>query len=237
MNVRLLREFVELLLLEKIRSTKGISPYGNKFNMKKFASLGSIYMLDTYANSYLEFIGQGSSRTAYLMSSRYVLKIARNEKGIAQNEAEIDVYTNPTSKPIVSKIHNFDPEFKWVIADLVRPFKTSNKQDEDEFENGTGISWDDFYYELKAEIEKKDVDLSHFTQVVIATMEANDLLFGDVANMDHWGKTPDGKVVLLDYGFTNEVWKKHYKQPDEEVDSQAVTANYGESDSAVTKKF
>ena len=37
---------------------------------------------------------------------------------------------------------------------------------------------------------------------------------GDLKEIDHWGKTPDGRCVLLDYGFTQDVFKSHYSDDD-----------------------
>jgi hypothetical protein len=30
--------------------------------------------------------------------------------------------------------------------------------------------------------------------------------------LSSWGKTADGRLVLLDYGFTDDVYQKHYKK-------------------------
>jgi hypothetical protein len=36
------------------------------------------------------------------------------------------------------------------------------------------------------------------------------LLTSDLIRLDHWGKTPTQRVVLLDYGFTPEVQSQFY---------------------------
>ena len=41
-------------------------------------------------------------------------------------------------------------------------------------------------------------------------MKVRGLAIGDLWVYDHWGKTADGRVVLLDYGLTDEIWNSHY---------------------------
>jgi uncharacterized protein YeaC (DUF1315 family) len=213
MSTDLLREYISTIV-EKIRSTKYDDNFGHKFNFKEFKSLENIKQMIMYADSFLEKLGQGSSRAAYLLSSRYVLKIAINQKGIAQNETEVDVYTNPKSRPIVSKIHSEDPEYKWLVADVVKPI-TSEK----EFKNITGIEFDYFIRKLRPLVSGTSSEElpEEFIQAAVATIRANQLLMADIEVLEHWGKTPDGRAVLLDYGFTREVWKNHYKEDKHDV--------------------
>lgn len=36
------------------------------------------------------------------------------------------------------------------------------------------------------------------------------LSYGDLLELGHWGKTADGKIVLLDYGFNEDIAKQYY---------------------------
>lgn len=212
MSERLLREYMSLVI-EKIRSRK--TPGGETFDLKRFKSLNDINDMHDYAGKYLDKLGTGSSRAAYLMSGRYALKIALNNKGIGQNEAELDVYTNPATKRIIAKVYAADERDKWLVADLVKPV-TSEK----EFEELAGVSWKDFGKQVYEGLKLHDVDnASDFAKAVVATAHSNRLLLGDLVDqlnspfksvIDHWGKTPDGRIVLLDYGFTEDVDKQHY---------------------------
>ena len=201
-HINLLKEYIELLS-EKIRSSK-TSKFGNdtKFNIKTFKNLEHIEQLVEYAKTFLEPLGTGSSRIAFLMSSKYALKIAINEKGLAQNETEVGVYTNPGSKPLVAAVHGADHGYKWLISDLVKPMSPNNVN---EFESITGISFKELIEDTRQHTPKTKMG-----KALRTTMVNNDLLMGDVKEIDHWGKTSDGRIVLLDYGFTGEVWSKHY---------------------------
>lgn len=201
----LLREYISMLLWE-IRSIKKGSAFGDKFNMKKFEALDNINMLVAYAESFLEKLGQGSSRVAFVLSPRYVLKIAINNKGIAQNETEVQIASNPKTKSIIAKVHKFDPNYKWVISDAVRELKS-----DDDFSKATGLNWYTFLYEVAAIAKGKWIGYpSEMAQATGETMKVNNMMFGDISKIGHWDKTADGRVVLLDYGLTGEVWKKHY---------------------------
>jgi hypothetical protein len=230
----LLQEYVSLLI-EKIRTQKGQKgPLGEKFDLKHFKSLDNINTMLEYAKAFLQPLGEGSSRKAFLLSSKYALKIAINKKGLAQNEQELDVFTNPKSKPVVAKIYDAGSEHQWVISDLVKPLAAENAGKR-EFEEHTGIQWADFEADLtdfvkkKNEITPEDIELmgGHkavaFIQAVVATARASNLLVGDLKEPSHWGKTPDGRLVLLDYGFSEDVWSQHYSK------SQNVVPKTGKS--------
>jgi hypothetical protein len=51
------------------------------------------------------------------------------------------------------------------------------------------------------------------------------LLPADIDSINHWGKTPDGRCVLLDYGYTEDVHKSHYSNrvTKDDVDQYAKT--------------
>jgi len=218
MSDRLLREYLTLVI-EKIRSKQGSSGKSTeRFDLKRFKKLDDNREMLKYANDHLDQLGVGSSRVAFLLSGRYALKVALNEKGYGQNEAELDVYTNPKTKRVIAKVYAAHDENAWLISDLVKPIKS-----EKEFEQLAKVSWEDFSKQVWEGIVLHDVDgASDFAKAVVATANSNNLLFGDLADqlgqknahfksvIDHWGKTPDGRVVLLDYGFTEAVNQKHY---------------------------
>lgn len=96
----------------------------------------------TYAKKNLQLLGEGSARIVFLLSNRYVLKIARpgaTQKGVAQNKSEVDVYTNPKVRPIVTAVYDSDKQYKWIVSEIVRPLYSQQ-----EFEQMTGISWEIF---------------------------------------------------------------------------------------------
>ena len=238
MNVTLLREMIGLVL-EKIRTEKGVSSkIGEKFSINKFKQIEEPNIALVYANHFLESIGEGSSRKTFLLSSKYALKIALNKAGVGQNEAEIDVFTNPKTKPIVSKIYSSGPNNSWLISDLVKPL-TSEK----EFESLTKISWRQFQELMRKAYDEQKIDPKspEFVKNVLNFAFGNSMMMGDMAGdgkMDHWGKTPDGRVVLLDSGFTRDVFQNHYSTPQKTgVNPHEEPTNVpGNSEKNTTKK-
>lgn len=93
------------------------------FDINIFKSLRSAYEAAEYADERLEELGTGSSRKVFLLSSGKVLKIAygKQNAGKAQNQEEVNVFTNPKSRPVVAKVFDYDPSFRWIISELVKP--------------------------------------------------------------------------------------------------------------------
>lgn len=238
MSSDLLLEYLSLMV-EKIHTKKGQKgAFGDKFDMNKFKSLKNYSMALAYAQQFLTMLGQGSSRAAFLLSGKYALKIALNDKGLGQNEAEVSVYTNPKSQPVVAKVYSSDPDYNWIVSDIVKPVKSVQ-----EFEQLSGIDWRTFSDYINNNVKQKTQDKSAptFVKAIINTAIQNGLLRGDLAQqdwkrdptqdvMDHYGKTPDGRLVLLDYGFTDDVFSKHYASSKNALqgktaDTNAPTAN------------
>ena len=231
MSQKLLREYLNLMI-EKVRSKRKVKTrFGrSKFDIKEFKSLPSIAIQQAYAMNYLEALGQGSSRIVFVLTPKKVLKIARNEKGIAQNAAELEVYTDPATREVAAKIYDTDGDGKWIIADLVRPIV-----DPKEFTSLTNVPWENFVEDLTATISKTArisgaqlrQSAPKFTQQVVTMAEKgkNKLKLADLTVIDHWGKTSNGKVVILDYGFTEDVAEKHYStsKKQQPQDDAAVT--------------
>lgn len=221
LNVKgLIREYVRSIV--EIRSSRSTpeerKQYGNKFDINVFSKLSSEQEMLDYARHFLKPLGKGSSRQAFLFSSRYALKIALNEKGLAQNEAELDASTNSGMKSIVARVQRSDDKHRWLLSDLVRELK--NVQ---EFEQLTGSGFVDFvfYIEDVDETGQLDDPPSDFALMIAKLMQKSDLVAADLLKFEHWGVTGDGRPVLIDYGYNQDVWRKHYKKEQEEEQNAA----------------
>lgn len=224
----------ELVLNERIR--------GRSFKLSEFKELRDPWEMDEYAVKHgLKQLGEGTARAAYLLSSTKVLKIAlwaEPEKGRAQNEAELDVFTDPRTRPIVARIFDYDPSFNWLISELVKPtsyveFKklmgidlSTLKAVIDTFDGSVEAYIDD----LASNVSKKraralaaDERALKFINGVVALNRESDVELGDIVRPDHWGRTLDGRFMLLDYGYTTSVRKKFY---DVASDSDQGLANF-----------
>jgi hypothetical protein len=137
---------------------------------------------------YYRYIGSGSCRDVFDLSNGYVIKIAKNKAGIAQNKNEYKISCCDKSD-LFAKVIQVSEDFSYLIMekakqvnnilDICNYFKVSNKN------------------ELRNLEKMQNIRRSY------------DLLLGDFERKNNWGLIK-GKPVIIDYGFTNEVRLKYY---------------------------
>lgn len=66
-----------------------MTTFNEDFSFDEFAKIPTFAQMRDYCGTRLEFLGRGSSRIAYKLGNS-VIKLARDEKGIAQNKAEAE---------------------------------------------------------------------------------------------------------------------------------------------------
>lgn len=131
-----------------------------------------------------KYISKGSARRVYHYSDTLVLKLAYNEKGIAQNQAEVDIwrYAFPNQRKVLAAIVDYCPYGTWVLQKKIikklRPYYNPSRN---------------FLKKKKAIFQSLSSDL--------------DLHEGD--NKKSLGTSSKG-IVLFDYGFTKSVVKNYY---------------------------
>jgi hypothetical protein len=209
-------------LIESImRGYRGIFEgvvYPNDFNPAVFDELPSFAKRMAYANSKLPRISSGSSRIVYEVDNNHVLKLARNPKGIAQNDAENDGYV--TSLDSVANVIDASEEGLWLISERVDNIKKR------EFEQLVGVSFDLFCEGLLKEdarhknrkysgpITDEQMEVLYKTELwyeMINLIVNADLIVGDLCRLGSYGKSASGKPVLRDAGFTLTVQHEHYR--------------------------
>ena len=198
-----------------------------KFSLQRLGAIPSdgegLWDRTTYADkNKLRFLGQGATRKVYALDGRKVLKLAINPEGIGQNKTELEIFTDPKTKPITTKIYQTAPDYSWIVSEIVKPLK-----DDEEFEKLVGFEFDLLCFMLRGlesrslEFWKKWLPSSKYNPswaqqleqarvvgFVLATrsMATNHgLSYHDLTILSHWGRTPDGKVVVLDYGYTKDM--------------------------------
>ena len=160
-----------------------------------------------YAEKHLEHLSSGSSRLIYKLPDGRVLKLAKNEKGIAQNKVEANPkmkskYINPTIRS--------DKNGIWKLSPYL------NKITEKEFEKLTDVNFKEFGKALEHKINKEskpgDYDkiskLDLFKELVRLNKDF-DILIGDMIRISSWG-TKDDLPILLDTGLSEKIWDKFY---------------------------
>lgn len=99
--------------------------YPMNFNLEQFSQLPSFAARVRYCNERLQKLGAGTARIAYKVDDEKVLKIAKNNKGIAQNTAECDWSRNEYE--CFAKIFEADTDnYTWVEMEIARRAKPTD---------------------------------------------------------------------------------------------------------------
>lgn len=166
-----------------------------------------------FAEKNLEHLSSGSSRIVYLSPEKTIIKMAKNDKGIAQNKAEC----NPEMKSkFLNEVISHAKNYTWMQTHFLE------KITEKEFEEMTGLDFDDFgesiRYGLRDVSGNKDIEKpKNFDKVEKSEIykemkkigEQFKLMPGDLARISSWG-TKDGRPVLIDAGLTADVFSDYY---------------------------
>lgn len=191
--------------------------------------LSNLSKLDTYkarvdyAEECLEHLSSGSSRVIYKMDDN-VLKLGKNDRGVAQNKVEANPkmkskYINPTSKA--------DKDGVWKISPYL------DKITEKEFEELVGFSFKDFGEVLAHETRDKDdtsskpkikdyekIAKSDIVKELKRLCNDFDLLSGDLVRISSWG-VKDKTPTLLDSGLNDEVFDQYYDTGEKKSSSKS----------------
>lgn len=162
-----------------------------------------------YAEKNLKHLSSGSSRLVYQTSDKTIIKLAKNDKGIAQNKAE----ANPKMKSdFLNEIISSSKDGSWIETHFL------DKITEKEFEKLTKISFEDFEDALTHGVKKssnsdpKNFDKISKTPIYKEMKRLCDkfhLLPGDIVRISSWG-VKNNKPVLIDAGLTEEIFEKFY---------------------------
>jgi hypothetical protein len=203
--------------------------YPATWNKEEFEKITSFAGKLKYAATHLPKIASGSGRAVFKIDDSKVLKIAKNKKGLAQNNVESESYLQNyditartfDSGDIVQYIGPF-----WIEMELAK--KVGKKR----FEELTGITMDELHAHLiynstrrkynvapprtpedAAYLEK--IQNNEFVIDLTGLMADYDFPdIGDMTRLSTYGEViRDGKpkIVLVDYGLTKTVWDDFYR--------------------------
>lgn len=198
--------------------------YPLNWNAEEFAKLRSFNQRVKYAQQNLKRISSGSSRIVYQIDDTKVLKLAKNKKGIAQNEVEIDFSQDYMWDSIVAEVHDYDPNFLWLEMELAR------KLTEKKFQQLTGFSFREYcsslQYQYALANPKKswgiprqpdnfeELSENEFIGNVLDVVGSYDLLMGDMCKLSSYGivkRNGMDDIVMIDYGITGKIYDSFYR--------------------------
>ncbi len=179
--------------------------------LKELSSFKSFDDRVDFASDNFDKVGEGSSRIVFKFSDDKVIKIAKNEKGIAQNkeESKLELQTEITNRVLLA-----DPSGKWIIE------KFANKINKLKFEELTSLDFNDFSKTLHYKFNNdssdwpkpknyEDIIDSELFQQVMSLVACNDLQIGDITRIESWGEV-DGLAVIMDYGLSRDIYDEFY---------------------------
>lgn len=202
--------------------------YPSSFDMEYFKTLNSFSKRIKYCEEHLQRIGGGSSRIVYKIDDEKVLKLAKNEKGLAQNEVEIEYSGDGYMNSILANVFEYHDQNQWVEMELAR------KMSKGEFKKIIGISFDvysdfimDFYYRnnpsgfnrggKKFPEEINDFMWENeFTRDILDYIGSYDIIPGDLGRTSTYGivkRNGNDSIVIIDYGLSKDVFNKYYNNP------------------------
>jgi uncharacterized protein YpmB len=183
--------------------------------LKNIEDLETYASRKAYAEKNLEHLSSGSSRIVYLTPKKTVIKLAKNDKGIAQNKEE--VAADKCSSKYINKVLDQAKNHSWIEVPFLDDLT------EKEFEDMTDITFKDFAdaieYGLKAisgNSDKKkpknfdDVEKTDIYRDIVDVAKKKDLMPGDLGRISSW-RAKDGKPILADAGLSEKIFSEFYE--------------------------
>lgn len=197
--------------------------YPTNWNVEEFGKLKSFNQRIQYCEKNLLRISSGSSRVVYKIDDTKVLKLAKNKKGLAQNEVEIDFSKDYMWDGLVAEIFNYDENNLWTEMELAR------KVNQKIFQEVTGLNFDEYcdnlrYYDSQQGNRKSmykptkpesydDMWENDYGSGMLNLIGSYDLPVGDLCRLSTYGvvsRNGQNDIVMIDYGLTKDVYNSYY---------------------------
>ena len=137
---------------------------------------------------YYRYIGSGSGRQVFDLGNGYVIKVAKNRAGIAQNKAEYKISDNDNSD-LFAKVIQASNDHSLLI--MQKANKINN------------ILYVFRYFNVTS---KRELLNSKELQNIKSNYN---LVLSDFDRTSSWGMI-NGRPVIIDYGFTRDVVERYY---------------------------
>lgn len=213
---------------EKLKDIIKEMAYPSSFNFDEFRECRSFAERVRYCEARLQRIASGSSRIVYQVDNEKVLKLAKNQKGIAQNQVEYRLGTEPYYS-CFAEIYEYDENGLWIEMELCRkakksdfkviygvPFEVLCCMIYDQANNFKNVGWKINPYGEYGEIvqqiwDGEENDLQLLFTSVQEYIESEMLeSVGDLCRLSSWGINSEGYFTLIDFGLDDDVAKNYY---------------------------
>jgi hypothetical protein len=183
--------------------------------LKNIAGLETYTARKDYAEKNLEHLSSGSSRIVYLSPEKTIIKMAKNDRGIAQNQAEKNA--SKVNSKYINKALSCAPNYAWIEVPYLEKITVKD------FKNMTDIDFEDFGEALRFSLKKisgntdtekpekyDEVSKLPIFKEISEIGKRLDLMPGDLARISSFGKK-DNHPVLIDVGLTKKVFEDYYE--------------------------
>lgn len=203
--------------------------YPSSFNFETFKNLSSYSKKIEYCNLHLQRLASGSSRVVYKIDNEKALKLAKNNKGIAQNECEYNSWAIQTG--IAANVFECDTDFLWIEMELAKKCKPSDFKRLIGYDFNTvqnfliyiknwysryPSSYDERYTELFDKIVNEEApnwDWFKALSTYIADTQLEGI--GDLQRISSWGivnRNGEEEIVLVDFGLNDDIYQTFYRK-------------------------
>jgi hypothetical protein len=200
--------------------------YPRGWDIEIFKSLKSFNKRIEYCQQHLTRISSGSARIAYKIDDTKVLKLAKNRKGIVQNNAEIEYSQDYMMDDIVAEVFNYDENNLWLEMELARKVTPTL------FQNIVGFTFEEYVdgvwyqetnlrhrrsYMKKSEPERIDEmwDNEFISRIFDLMGSYENFVGSDLTKLSTYGvvkRDNHDTIVLIDFGLTTDVYNTYYKR-------------------------
>lgn len=215
-----MKSYIKTLLKEALVG----EDYPSSWDIEEFKKLNSFNDRIKYCDTHLKKISSGSSRIVYMIDNEKVLKLAKNKKGLGQNEVEIEYSNYYDISSIVAKVFESDENNLWVEMELARKvtpsiFKSVVGVDFNTYSDAmtyyyyTNIKPNKYSYTQRKPENMDELWNNEFIYSMLDFMGSYDIPVGDLIRLSTYGLVKrDGQdsIVMIDYGLTHDVYASYY---------------------------
>lgn len=200
----------------------------DSFSLQELSSIRSFAKRMAYCKQHLgQTIGRGSSRAVFQIDDDKCLKLAMNNKGIAQNGAENDWYKDKLG--CFPHIIETTDDNSWIVMEYVLPAK------EQDFQQCLGMTWKEFqqfinsaFYYTKGNDVRRSIYMPIERERLDKMIEDNEDLYsiyefignydagrGDLLRLASYGmalRNGEPTIVILDHGLTDDIYNDYYRR-------------------------
>jgi hypothetical protein len=178
----------------------------------KHSFISLIRLLD--ATEGVTYIASGTARAVYKVNDDKVLKIAKNPKGIAQNQTEAD--WGLKNYGVAAEWYDVSDEGLWIESELCSKVKITDFKKELGFTFAYFCDCLRYYYFSNKNMHHYKPDGydetwdNEFIRPYYEYLGDFGVPVGDLTRISSYGRNHEGEIVLVDTGLSEDVYRNYY---------------------------